>query len=74
MAEKIQFFPLDVTYRKVNEKAVIHLYGRTVDGKQICVTDENFEPYFYVIPKKTQSVIEKLEKVRVERNEEVYRV
>jgi len=42
MAEKIQFFPLDITYKVVNEKAVIYLYGRTVDGKQICVTHDNF--------------------------------
>lgn len=71
MAEKIQFFPLDVTYKVINNKAVIHLYGRTVDGKQICVTDDNFEPYFYVIAKKTHSVLEKLKKLKVSRNDEV---
>ena len=71
MAEKVQFFPLDVTYKVINDKAVIHLYGRTVDGEQICVIDDNFEPYFYVIAKKTQSVLEKLDKLRVERNKEV---
>lgn len=47
----IQFFPIDLTYRVIRGKAVIYMYGRTNDGKQICLVDENFEPYFLVIPK-----------------------
>ncbi len=74
MAEKIVFFPLDVTYKIENNKAVIYLFGRTSDGKQICVVDENFEPYFYVIPKKGKNAEEKLGKIRVERNKETSEV
>ncbi|MBI2558079.1 ribonuclease H-like domain-containing protein [Candidatus Woesearchaeota archaeon] len=70
MAEKIQFFPLDATYRVQDGKAVINLYGRTADGKQICILDSNFEPYFYVIPKDSSSISEKLEKLRVENENE----
>ena len=66
MPQKIQFFPLDATYKIVDGKAVINLYGRTNDGRQICVLDTNFKPYFYVIPKDSIDISEKLEKIRIE--------
>lgn len=68
MAEKVQFFPLDAAYRIADGKAVINLYGRASDGRQICIVDGNFEPYFYVIPKDSANIGEKLEKIRIENN------
>jgi len=73
MADKVIFFPLDITYKVEKNKAVIYLYGRTTDNKQICVVDESFEPYFYVIPK-AKGVLEKLQKIKVERNKELSEV
>jgi len=70
MVDKVTFFPLDVTYKIENNKAVIYLFGRTTDGKQICLVDENFEPYFYVIPKRGNNVEEKLSKIKVERDKD----
>ena len=61
---KIQFFPLDVTYKIIDEKAVIHLFGITSKGEQICVLDSNFKPYFWVIPKKERDIENKLKKGR----------
>lgn len=46
---KTSFYPTDIAYTVKNGKAIIQLYGRTTDGKQICVLDESFEPYFYVV-------------------------
>ncbi len=66
MAEKIQFFPLDGTYRVVDGKAAIILYGKSVDGRQVCIVDDNFEPYFYAVPKEGANIREKLEKIRIE--------
>lgn len=66
----IRFFPIDITYKLVRDRAVIYMYGRTTDDKQICVTDSNFEPYFYVLPKKNADVagfIDKISRLRVER-------
>ena len=74
MADKIVFFPLDITYKIENNKAAIYLFGRTADDKQICVIDDTFEPYFYVIPKKGEEVEEKLNKIKVERNKETSEV
>ncbi len=72
MAEKMQFFPLDVTYKVVDGKAVINLYGKTIDDRQITILDENFEPYFYVIPKDSINISEKLEKIRIENENESF--
>jgi len=66
MLEKIQFFPLDATYKIDDGKAIIYLYGRTADGRQICILDSSFEPYFYIIPKDSANISEKLEKIRIE--------
>ena len=70
MAEKIQFFPLDATYKVEDGKAVIYLYGRAADGTQICIIDSNFEPYFYVIPK-MPDLGEKLEKIKIDNENDV---
>ena len=74
MGEKIRFFPLDAAYKIIDGKAVIHLFGRTEDGRQICILDENFQPYFYAIPKQNANAKEKIEKLAVERDNETYSV
>jgi len=74
MVEKLQFFPLDITYKIIDGKPVIHLFGTTTGGKQILVLDESFEPYFYVIPKKGVDLSEKLKKIAVEKEDRVARV
>ncbi|MCX8147339.1 MAG: ribonuclease H-like domain-containing protein, partial [Candidatus Woesearchaeota archaeon] len=53
---KIQFYPLDATYRVKDNKAYILLFGRAVDGKTICVVDDSFAPYFWVILKKEADI------------------
>ncbi len=45
----ITFFPIDIGYTVLHGSAVIHLFGRTLDGQQICVRDPTFKPYFYLI-------------------------
>jgi DNA polymerase I len=63
---KIQFFLLDITYKIIDNKPVIYLFGRTVKGKSICVTDDNFNPYFWVIPRSNADIKKRLEKLKVE--------
>ncbi|MFH0977756.1 MAG: DNA-directed DNA polymerase [Candidatus Woesearchaeota archaeon] len=64
MAAKIQFFPMDIQYKEIDGKPVIHLYGTTAEGQQVCVIDEHFDPYFYVVPKSEAQM--KLDKLEVE--------
>ena len=63
---KIMFYLLDITYKVKNGKPVIYMFGRTADGKQVCVIDDSFRPYFYIIPKKDKDIREKLGKVYAE--------
>ena len=35
MADRMEFFPLDATYRVQDGKAVISMYGRAGDGRQV---------------------------------------
>jgi DNA polymerase I len=55
---------LDADYILVNGKPVIRLFGKTPNGKTVCVFYENFRPYFYVLPKdgKEKDVIDFLKK------------
>ncbi len=53
---KLQFYPIDLTYKVVGGKPHVYIYGRTKDGKQICVIDDSFEPYFYVVPAKGRAL------------------
>ncbi|MFH1316007.1 MAG: DNA-directed DNA polymerase [Candidatus Woesearchaeota archaeon] len=66
MGEKIQFYPLDVTYKIIDGRPVILLFSKTLDGKKICVLDHDFEPYFYVLPKDISAVSEKIKKIQLE--------
>ncbi|MBT3304385.1 hypothetical protein HN592_03505 [Candidatus Woesearchaeota archaeon] len=44
---KISFFPLDVLYKVLDDKPVIHLIGKTDKGEKVCLIDRTFQPYFY---------------------------
>lgn len=46
---KIQFYPLDITYKIFSDRPVIYLFGKAVDGQQVCIVDEGFKPYFWLI-------------------------
>ncbi|MBW2967635.1 DNA-directed DNA polymerase [Candidatus Woesearchaeota archaeon] len=73
----LQFYPIDLTYKVIRGKASVYIYGRTKEGKQICVVDDDFEPYFYVIPAKGMSIPalkEQLMKVKAEKKGEQYRI
>jgi len=74
MGDKIRFYPLDVMYKIIDNKPVIHLFGRTSDGKQICVLYENFEPYFYAILKKDTNIEDQLKNLKIKRNDKTYTI
>ncbi|HLC32959.1 MAG TPA: DNA-directed DNA polymerase [Candidatus Nanoarchaeia archaeon] len=45
----LSFYPTEIDYTIRNGKAIVQLFGRTAEGEQIVVLDEEFEPYFYVV-------------------------
>lgn len=71
---KIQFHPLDITYKVEDEKPVIYIFGRTTGGEQICVIDKNFLPYFWVMAEDNKTFAEKVRKLEVEIKQGVAKV
>ena len=47
----VEFFPIDLKYKIVNNRTHTYIFGKTFDGKRVCVIDRETLPYFYVIPK-----------------------
>jgi len=79
MAEaiKIRFYPTDMNYRIMDDKPVMMLFGRAADDTQICVIDDSFEPYFWVVLKDRESINEfrkKAEQLKIESNEGISEV
>ena len=72
MGGKIRFYPLDMMYKIIDGKPVIHLFGKTIDNKQVCVLYDKFEPYFYVIPNKGADITRQLKDLKIERNNQTY--
>lgn len=69
----MEFYPISLTYKTVNEKARVLIFGRTVSGEQICAIDENFEPYFWVLTDDINGFSEKVQKIVVEEQYKVTR-
>ncbi len=69
----VEFFPIDVDYvTSPSGRGIIRIFGRTLDEKRVCIFDDSFEPYFYVLPRKTEDIrmlIEKLMALKVRDNE-----
>ncbi len=69
--QKIKFYPLDAIYKIIEGKPIIHLFGKTLEGKQICVLYDQFLPYFYVIPKEGVNIKQALIDFKVQTNSSV---
>lgn len=53
---------LDVDYTVPNETPVVRIFGKTESGESRCVFVEDFLPYFYVLPKNKEKLINSLNK------------
>ncbi len=51
---QIEFIPLDYDYFDFNGISFVRVWGRTSDGKRVCVID-SFEPYIWAILKERVS-------------------
>ncbi|MBI5391110.1 ribonuclease H-like domain-containing protein [Candidatus Woesearchaeota archaeon] len=49
-----KFLLLDITYKVINGKALIYLYGSNENHEPICLIDHNFPPYFFVLASEKQ--------------------
>ncbi|MCK4497216.1 MAG: DNA polymerase elongation subunit, partial [Candidatus Aenigmarchaeota archaeon] len=50
---------LDVDYTLVNEKPIIRIFGKTLEGESVCAFYEGYQPYFYVEGKGVEKFLER---------------
>ncbi len=53
---KLAFYPVDIVYKIIADAPVIHMYGRTVEGKRVLVLDDSFKPYFFVLTRRVDDI------------------
>ncbi|HEV2119710.1 MAG TPA: DNA-directed DNA polymerase [Candidatus Bathyarchaeia archaeon] len=53
---KLDFWLLDLNHEAREGKSAIWLWGLTHDNKRVLIIDSNFQPYFYLQPKKGQDI------------------
>ena len=63
---EINLYPIDIDYVDREIKAEIRMFGKTDDGKRICVIDKNFQPYFWIISDNITNIKKKVEKIKDE--------
>ena len=60
---------IDVDYVLVNDRPIVRIFGKTLEGKAVCAFYEDYQPYFYADGKgirdllEGESQIQKVEKV-----------
>jgi len=67
----IGFYPIDVTYKIVNDATHTYIFGRTTDNRQICVIDTAIQPYFYIVPQDNtviNEIMSRMTNLTIERN------
>ncbi len=69
---KLQFYLFDISYKIVDEKPVVYLYGKTYDGRQVCVFDRTFKPYFYAVPKQGVQITDKIKQIEIDYSNEKF--
>ncbi|MEK6973799.1 MAG: DNA-directed DNA polymerase [Nanoarchaeota archaeon] len=73
---KIQFFPIDFSYEThPNGKPIMQIFGKTLDGRKVCIFDQNFLPYFYAIIKSNiDDALDKILGINIVNKDESYYV
>src|SRR5690242_19929183 len=51
---RLTFWLLDLNHEKYDNKPAIWLWGITHEGKRVLIIDNNYSPYFYLLPKQDQ--------------------
>ena len=70
---------LDADYINEKESSIIRLFCKDRNGKTVACLDYNFEPYFYILPKRgkekgVKKEVEKIKSIRIKKVEIVERV
>ena len=61
------FWLLDLNHETNNGKSSIWLWGISHEGKRVLIIDDNYPPYFYLLPRKEQEIEELRKKIEAEK-------
>jgi len=62
---RLEFYPMDVDYVSEENVPKIRLFGKTIDGKRICVIDNKFRPYFWIFAEKNiEKITKEIKKIK----------
>jgi DNA polymerase, archaea type len=64
---RLTFWLLDLNHEKHDNKPAIWLWGITHEGKRVLIIDTNYNPYFYLLPKKDQDPQDLKKKLEAEK-------
>jgi DNA polymerase I len=64
---KCAFWLLDLNHETYEGKSSIWLWGITHEGKRILIIDNNYRPYFYLLPRKDQDAEELRKELEAEK-------
>jgi DNA polymerase elongation subunit (family B) len=67
---KLNFIPLDYDYLTIEGKTYMKIFGRTDEGKSCCIIDETTN-FFYVLSRKPESLLKKIQKIREVKKAEI---
>lgn len=74
---ELAFYPLDVNYEVVDNRAVIRLIGLTQDKRRVAIFDKNFAPYFRATIKpdtNIENLTAKLKNLEIRDNERIVKI
>src|SRR5207249_9111981 len=63
----LDFWLLDLNHETYEGKSALWLWGVTHDNKRVLAIDDNFQAYFYLLPKKDQNINQLKERIEKER-------
>ncbi len=64
---RLDFWLLDLNHEAHEGRSAIWLWGVTHDNKRVLVIDANFQPYFYLLPKKDQDISQLKKRIETEK-------
>ena len=70
---KLSFYPLDITYKVEEGKPIIYLFGKS-EERHICIIDNSFRPYFYIIAKEGVDPKESVLNLKVDAKDRIAQV
>ena len=74
---RIDFYPIDISHRTRDGTPDILLFGRTTDGKRICIIDDHFNAFFWVLAEQREHIhdlVKHLESIKAHEDKHLYYV